>query len=133
LPSRSLSLLAEGEHTVARLTLGGPSLLDEPVALTPLTPSTPKVGASWSALDAVRIHPVPASPNKSVEQPTPLRWSAGSLRGPALLAQEDSARVTPALVVATNGWLAYRYRSAYDITTLFPLYSVGLSLNGDLL
>jgi hypothetical protein len=50
-----------------------------------------------------------------------------------LLGQEDSALVTPALMVATNGWLAYRYRTAYDITTLFPLFSVGLSLNGDLL
>jgi len=122
--SRGLSLLGEGEHTAARLTL------DRPLTLTP---STPGAGASWSDLDAARIHRAPAAPGNALEQPNPLRWSAGSLQAPVLLGQEDSALVTPALMVATNGWLAYRYRTAYDITTLFPLFSVGLSLNGDLL
>jgi hypothetical protein len=50
-----------------------------------------------------------------------------------LLRLEEPALVTPAVMVATNWWLAYRYRTAYDITTLFPLFAVGLSLNGDLL
>jgi hypothetical protein len=113
-----LSLLGEGEQPAARLTLNR------------LTPSTPKAGTSWTDLDTVRI---PRAPENLLEQPTPLRWSANSLQRPVLLSLEEPALVTPAVMVATNWWLAYRYRTAYDITTLFPLFAVGLSLNGDLL
>jgi len=118
LPSRGLSLLGEGEQPAARLTLHR------------LTPATPQAGTSWTDLDAVRI---PRAPESLLEQPTPLRWSANSLQRPVLLSLEEPALVTPAVMVATNWWLAYRYRTAYDITTLFPLFAVGLSLNGDLL
>ncbi|WP_309896905.1 hypothetical protein [Archangium sp.] len=121
LPSRGLSLLGEGEQPAARLTLNR------------LTPSTPEAGTSWTDLDAARVLRVPASPENLLEQPTPLRWSANSLQRPVLLNLEEPALVTPAVMVATNWWLAYRYRTAYDITTLFPLFAVGLSLNGDLL
>ncbi len=132
-PSRALSLLGEGEHPAARLTLNAPGLLGEPEVLTRLTPSAPQRAAPWSALDAARVERAPVSAGKPSEQPTPLRWSAGSLHGPVLLGQEDSPLVTPALMVVSNWWLAYRYRTAYDITTLSPLFTVGLSLNGDLL
>lgn len=136
-PSRALSLLGEGEHpAAARLTPNGLGLLGEPDVLPRLTPSAPQVGAPWSAVDAARIERAPASAGKPSEQPTPLRWSAGSLHGPVLLGQQDSPLVplvTPALMVVSNWWLAYRYRTAYDITTLSPLFTVGLSLNGDLL
>jgi hypothetical protein len=116
-----LSLLGEGEQPAARLTLNR------------LTPATPEAETSWTDLDAARVLRVPASPESLLEQPTPLRWSANSLQRPVLLTLEEPALVTPAVMVATNWWLAYRYRTAYDITTLFPLFAVGLSLNGDLL
>ncbi|HEX5753276.1 MAG TPA: hypothetical protein VFZ09_44155 [Archangium sp.] len=118
---------------MARFTLGGSGLAVEPVAVTPLMPSAPEVGAPWSDFDMARVRRASALGGRPLAQPTPLRWSSGSLHGPVLLGQEDSARVTPALMVATNWWLAYRYRTSYDMTLLHPLFTVGLALNGDLL